>query len=501
MNKLYLKRARQGAAIGLSLGMMLTGTPADAATAHAQADSVAVTAVGAEALQGLRGWDEPAQNWAGRTGSRPTGVPADPAKDKPDFYADKGTDGQPCHARHGQTRPARGCLYGDKSGGESWVVVGNSKSGTYVDILGEIGAREGWSVRAMTKSATAFTPGVFKGESRTWNDAVLAEIKAVKPDVVAMVASTSAEGDYTGQLNTIVTKTLGAGAGHVVLLWDPPTQKASALETKAKAIAASNSRVSFVTVEDWVCNDGTCPVAIGGITVKGSGSHLTDAFADTLVNPLHARLNAAGLADSHPGQVKRIAGEDRYETAALLSYGDGGNYTREVFVANGTTWPDALAASAQTGTTTKLVLTRPNSVPKSVIEAGNWLYDSYATARVLGGPNVVGTTVVDTLAKRYESVNRVAGANRYETAVLIAEDVDELIPTKRVFITSGQTWADSVTAASVADPEQGDVLLLTQKGNLPNVTAKFLSKTKPTEVVVVGGPLVVSDSVVNSTLR
>lgn len=495
--KSYWKNAVRGMSIGLSLGLMLSATPADAAltdTPDSITNAWSGPAVGAYALQGIYGWDKPAPNWTGMTGSSPTGVPSNPGADKPSYYQDKGSDGLPCHARAGQTKPAKGCVYGDPKGDESWVVVGNSKSGTFQDLLGEIGARESWSVRAMTKSATAFTPGVFSGESRTWNDAVLAEIARTKPDVVAFVPSGTEQGDYSGQLNSIVTKTLNAGAGRVVLLWDPPTQsRTSALETKAKQIAATNSRVSFVSVADWVCNGSSCPKAIGGITVNAKGSHLTSTFADTLVNPLHARLHAAGLADTHPDQVKRVAGKDRYETAALLAY-DGNYLTREVYVASGLNWPDALAASAQTDLGTKLVLTRPNSLPPAVIGA-EWLYATYAHARVLGGPGVVSDAVMDRLAEDYETVSRTSGASRYETAVLIAEKEHSLSPTQRVFLVSGQNWADAVSAASVAG--EGDVLLLTHPGHLTKVSKEFIGRAKPSEVIVVGGTGAVSNTVVS----
>jgi putative cell wall-binding protein len=73
---------------------------------------------------------------------------------------------------------------------------------------------------------------------------------------------------------------------------------------------------------------------------------------------------------SYSPVVHRVAGTDRYETAAALARLDGTSSGGTVYVATGTDFPDALAAAAQAGQRDAPVLLVPGDRIPSATAAG-----------------------------------------------------------------------------------------------------------------------------------
>lgn len=93
---------------------------------------------------------------------------------------------------------------------------------------------------------------------------------------------------------------------------------------------------------------------------------------------------------THYGPVRRVAGRDRYETAAAL-VGDLPS-AGAAWVAGGQAWPDALAAAARAAATDEpLLLTRRGDVPVPTrLELGRLDPD---LVRITGGETVVAEEV------------------------------------------------------------------------------------------------------------
>ncbi len=196
---------------------------------------------------------------------------------------------------------------------------------------------------------------------------------------------------------------------------------------------------------------------------------------------------AQELARLTPGRVTRIAGDDRYETAAKVAEHmlPGG----AVFVASGATYPDALAASARAGTLgVPLLLTRGDRVPPATVEALERLRG--AEIVLLGGEGAISGDVEDELAA-YGPVTRIAGDDRYETAGLLAATYPG---DDHVYMATGQGWADAVVGASVAGHERVPVLL-TRTDRVPAATEAALRDYLPTSIDVLGGRSAVSEEV------
>lgn len=86
-------------------------------------------------------------------------------------------------------------------------------------------------------------------------------------------------------------------------------------------------------------------------------------------------------------------------------------------------------------------------------------------------------------------VERLSGADRYSTAVEIAQGFDPGV--SRVYLVTGGTFADALSASSAAAHFDGPVLLTTPNA-LPSVVADELTRLDPDEIVIVGGEASVS---------
>lgn len=83
---------------------------------------------------------------------------------------------------------------------------------------------------------------------------------------------------------------------------------------------------------------------------------------------------------------------------------------------------------------------------------------------------------------------RVAGANRYETAVEVARFAGwDLSNTVAVYVASGQDYPDAL-AIGPATFDLGP-LLLVSRDRIPPATREFLEDVLPCFIVVVGGPV------------
>jgi putative cell wall-binding protein len=200
-------------------------------------------------------------------------------------------------------------------------------------------------------------------------------------------------------------------------------------------------------------------------------------------------------AKSNVGTPGRIAGADRYATAAAISRSQFGPGVPVAFVATGRNFPDALAVGPVAGMQGgPVLLTDPNSLPQATA-------DELARLRpgrivVAGGPGAVSDQVAQAVqAYTSQPVSRMAGADRYETAAAVSRA--SFGPgVSAVFIATGRAFPDAL-AAGPAAIRMGGPVLLTQPGSLPGATRDELARLRPARIFVVGGSGVVGDGVIS----
>ncbi len=96
------------------------------------------------------------------------------------------------------------------------------------------------------------------------------------------------------------------------------------------------------------------------------------------------------------------------------------------------------------------------------------------------------------------TVKRIAGADRFATAVKISQDsYPKKGSAKVVFVASAENFPDALSAAPAA-AKLGGPLLLTLHNSLPSNVAAEIKRLDPPKIVVVGGPVAVNESVVTA---
>ena len=100
---------------------------------------------------------------------------------------------------------------------------------------------------------------------------------------------------------------------------------------------------------------------------------------------------------------------------------------------------------------------------------------------------LLGTSIAPVSAATHE---KIAGANRYETAAMIADKMGDY--ETAILVNSDKSLADGLSASSLAGKENAPILL-TSKDNLPAATEKKLEKVK--KVYLIGGDAVISKKV------
>ncbi|MFC4713039.1 cell wall-binding repeat-containing protein [Planococcus dechangensis] len=187
--------------------------------------------------------------------------------------------------------------------------------------------------------------------------------------------------------------------------------------------------------------------------------------------------------------VERISGSSRYATAVELSK-EGWTSSDTVVLARGDNYADALAGVPLAKKhDAPLLLSRTASLPADTYEEIKRLGAS--TVHVLGGTIAISDAVVKKLRDEGITVKRISGADRFETAAKIAEQVGN---SETAIVVSGANFPDALSVASYAGTD-GTPILLTRKDSVPAATKAALSKLGVKNTLVIGGTGAVSAKV------
>jgi putative cell wall-binding protein len=195
----------------------------------------------------------------------------------------------------------------------------------------------------------------------------------------------------------------------------------------------------------------------------------------------------------------RIAGEDRYETAAKIALARNTTATK-VVLASGADFPDALAGAPLAGLTdAPVLLTAKDSLPATTKAAIDQLNPS--EIYLLGGTGAVSNAVADALSPR--TVTRIAGDDRADTAARVARAIGTgnialLNGKKTAFVATGDGFADALAGAPLAAAGAGPAgvhPILLVGADVPAATESALRDLAVTQVAILGGTGAVSSAV------
>ena len=202
----------------------------------------------------------------------------------------------------------------------------------------------------------------------------------------------------------------------------------------------------------------------------------------------------AQLAAYSPGGVTRLAGGDRFATAAAISsafFGPGGSV---VYLATGANFPDALSAgTAAAGAGAPVLLVTRDGVPAATAAELSRLRPQRIV--VVGGAGVVGDIVLARLASYTSgSVSRIAGPDRYATAVAVSAAIFDADAPVEVLVATGANFPDAVAGAAAAGVQRAPLLLVAPTA-LPSSVASELQRLSAPNTWLLGATGAISDSV------
>lgn len=202
-------------------------------------------------------------------------------------------------------------------------------------------------------------------------------------------------------------------------------------------------------------------------------------------------------------EVQRLGGVDRFETAKLIAeeaitmMGEGWDGT--AFLATGYNWPDALSAgplSASTGW--PIFLGGPEGDPITDYTADAMDDLGVEDVYVLGGPAVISLGAASGMG-----VQALAGEDRYETAVAIAEfGVDEIgLTMGSLAIATGEKYPDALTAGPGQGINGGSLLITPGSTTSPAIMDAIEANADSIAMVkFIGGLQAINQSVRNAIM-
>ena len=113
------------------------------------------------------------------------------------------------------------------------------------------------------------------------------------------------------------------------------------------------------------------------------------------------------------------------------------------------------------------------------------------TIYVLGGPNAILDSVVTGLQAYAPTVTRLAGPDRYATAVAISSLFFGAAEYDDLFVATGRNFPDALAAGAFGNP-----LLLSNGGPLSSQGLAEATRLDPLRIHVLGGPTVLLDSLI-----
>lgn len=179
-----------------------------------------------------------------------------------------------------------------------------------------------------------------------------------------------------------------------------------------------------------------------------------------------------------------ITGQDRYETAVMVSQRGFPNGASVVVVVKGDDFPDALAAAPLAAAFGGPVLLTPSGGLTSAVKAELKRLGAHSVF-FIGLKDSVKSGITSALPNA--TITTIRGRDRYETATLIADRLrTRLGRIDTVVLVPGDRYPDALSVAPLAAKKGWAILLTPQSGQVPTVTARSIQSLGATSALVVG---------------
>lgn len=233
---------------------------------------------------------------------------------------------------------------------------------------------------------------------------------------------------------------------------------------------------------------------------------ITEVRGNEFTNVINYVIGNQNVVDG----MDLAAGLDRYETSVELSkqgWADGSTDTVVLVSGANDKLVDGLTATPLAAQkNAPVLLTKKDSIPAEVIAEITRL--GAKNVYIVGGESAVSNEVETLLTTKYnKNVTRLSGDSRYETSMVVAEELRAQKGTKfdEVFVVGGKGEADALSASAIAGNKKSPILLTNAdkldkdvegflKANLYDA-GKVNGNNDDTDIFVVGGTNSVSKNV------
>ena len=218
-------------------------------------------------------------------------------------------------------------------------------------------------------------------------------------------------------------------------------------------------------------------------------------YLETAITLYHIAQDNGTLT---PAVVDRITGEDIYASSvevAKAMYPEGAEKVI-IATANKEKLADALTAGSLANLyNAPVLLVEGDNVSEVVAE---YLADGVKEVTVIGGPNTISPAVFEKLEAMVDSVERIQGSNRFQTAVEVAKLVQKDEAQNKFIVANGEgneKFVDALSASAVSSV-YGYPVLVTSADELVKEATAFLTDSKASEVFVIGGESSIKKAVI-----
>jgi uncharacterized secreted protein with C-terminal beta-propeller domain/putative cell wall-binding protein len=231
--------------------------------------------------------------------------------------------------------------------------------------------------------------------------------------------------------------------------------------------------------------------------MKLRAAALASGLLVTLLAPVAARPAAAaapvadGVFDGDPATTERInEGEPTYAAVDVseIRFDDGA--ADHVVLSRDDSFADSVAGSALTGDG-PLLYTDTDALSSPTREEIARGLDPGDTVYLLGGTAAISPAVEGALQDDGYKIDRLAGANRVETAIEVADAVRAEHPGDDILLARDSGWADSVSGGAVA-AATGTPVLVTGSDSLDPEVAAGIQRDGTAHTTLLGGTAALS---------
>lgn len=312
-----------------------------------------------------------------------------------------------------------------------------------------------------------------------------------------------------GSVPVTVTATKAAASGgtavagaKVYLSLTPATGVGSASVTQCGAVTSLSATPVVCTADSSgkvsITYKAPSPGTTAGTATIKAHDAPTEAASSVKASDQYVLLAKFGF--------QRLAGADRYETAAAIARAAFPNGSATAVLTTGANFPDALAGAFLAGTEAggaPIVLTDPEALPDATKAVLRDL--RVGKVLILGGTAAVSDGVVSALTAAGHTTTRIAGDTRYDTMKLLVDQrtasVGVVDGKRTAILATGENFPDALGAGPLSYGKRLPLVLTNgRRSSLLPQARDALTSARIAQVIIVGGTGAINPGI-NSELK